>query len=177
MKQFPEKYVIDTNVPKTANLSVNPSQVPLELEECVLDCIDVIEHVINKNALVLDTENEIFDEYRDQLSMSGQPGPGDKFMKWVHDNRFGLLESNQVEITKKGNSYNEFPTHKNLKSFDKSDHKFLAVSNAHPEKPPILEATDSKWWGFKDAIEEIGLKIIFVCPEYIRKKYQEKLKP
>ena len=172
---WPAKCLVDTNVPKTANLATQPdpdSDVP---DACVLACIEAVEHVIKKRGLVLDAGDEIFDEYRQQLSLKGQPGMGDRFMKWVHDNRWTLHDSNMVAITKNGESYNEFPNHDDLNNFDKSDRKFVAVSNAHPDKPPILQATDSKWWGWKDALEEIGITTHFVCPEYAKKKYAEKM--
>jgi len=172
---WPIKCVVDTNVPKTANLSMQPdpdSDVP---DACVLACIEAVEHVIKKRGLVLDTGDEIFNEYRQQLSLKGQPGVGDRFMKWVHDNRWTLGDSNRVSITRTGESYKEFPDHDGLNDFDKSDRKFVAVSNAHPDKPPILQATDSKWWGWKDALAEVDIIAHFVCPEYAKAKYAEKM--
>ncbi len=130
--------------PKTANLATQPdpdSDVP---DACVLACIEAVEHVIKTRGLIIDTGDEIFDEYRQQLSMKGQPGVGDRFMKWVHDNRWSLNITQRVSVTKNGDSYDEFPIHNGLNDFDKSDMKFVAVANAHPDKPPILQATDSK---------------------------------
>lgn len=88
--RLPKKCLVDTNVPKTANLATQPdpnSDVP---DCCVLACIEAVEHVIKKRGLVIDAGDEIFDEYRQQLSMKGQPGVGDRFIKWVHDNRWSL---------------------------------------------------------------------------------------
>jgi hypothetical protein len=96
-------------------------------------------------------------------------------MKWVHDNRWSLPDTQRVKITRNGESYDEFPEHQDLKNFDKSDRKFVAVSNAHPEKPTILQATDSKWWGWKDALNDVGITVHFLCPEYIKNKYAEKI--
>lgn len=172
---WPGKCVVDTNVPKTANLAAQPdpdSDVP---DACVLACIEAVEHVIKKQGLVLDAEDEIFNEYRRQLSMKGQPGVGDCFMKWVHDNCWRLPNSQRVTITKNGETYDEFPDHEGLNNFDNSDRKFVAVSNAHPDKPPILQATDSKWWGWKDALAEAGITANFVCPDYVETKYREKM--
>ncbi len=172
----PKKCLVDTNVPKTANLSRVPNEIPLELSECVLACIEAVKHVMKKGALLLDAGDEIFDEYRQQLSMQGQPGLGDRFMKWVHDNRWKLHDSDRVTITKDRDSYEQFPSHEGLNDFDPSDRKFVTVSNAHPEKPPILQATDSKWWGWKDALSEVDIFVHFLCPEYIKTKYAEKMK-
>ena len=175
-KKLPKRCLVDTNVPKTANLAIHPNEIPKELDNCVIKCIEAIEFVVKKGHLVIDAGDEIFNEYRQQLSMSGQPGVGDHFMKWVHDKRWTFPASDRVKITKRDDSYEEYPTHKGLEKFDPSDRKFIAVANAHPEKPPILEATDSKWWGYKDTLSEVGIKIEFLCPKYIESKYNEKFK-
>ena len=101
-----------------------------------------IEHVVNKG-MVIDDGDEIFNEYRGQLAMQGQPGIGDIFMKWVHDNSWNPDKVKRVSITPSNSSYEEFPEHDGLVDFDNSDRKFVAVANAHPDKPPILQATDS----------------------------------
>ncbi len=174
MNGLPKKYLIDTNVPITANLALDPATVPQELERCVVACIDAVEHMVKNGGLVLDAGDEIFTEYRTNLSMSGQPGFGDRFMKWVHDHRWTSPDVDQLTITKNGESYVEFPEHDGLSHFDKSDRKFIAASNAHPEKPPVLQATDSKWWGWKEALAELGITVHFLCPDYAEAKYVEK---
>jgi hypothetical protein len=174
-KRISPKAVVDTNVPKTANLSNNPASISDDLVFCVAECVNAIENIIKKGGLVMDDGNDIFDEYRKQLSMSGEPGIGDKFLKWVHSYRFGFPSSDRVPITKNGDSYDEFPEHEALRDFDTSDRKFVAVANRHADKPPILEATDSKWWGWKEALKESGISVSFLCPDYIRTKYQEKM--
>ena len=172
---IPRRCLVDTNVPKTANLAIEPDSDSDVCEACVLYCIEAINHVIKNRGLIIDAGDEIFTEYRHKLSMSGQPGVGDRFLKWVHDNRWALSESQRVAITKKDETYAEFPSHPGLKSFDNSDRKFVAVANKHKDKPPILQATDSKWWGWKDALEECGIQVCFLCPKYIASKYAEKM--
>lgn len=172
---LPKKCLLDTNVPKTANLAIRPDPGSDVSDACVLACIEAVEHVIRKRALIIDAGDEIFDEYRRQLSMKGQPGVGDRFMKWVHDNRWRLPDDHRVTITSNRDSYEEFPTHDDLNDFDRSDRKFVAASNAHLEKPPILQATDSKWWGWKDALADIGITVQFLCPEHVETKYEEKI--
>ena len=172
---LPEKCVVDTNVPKTANLAINPgrSAVP---HTCVLACVEAVEHVIKKRGLIIDAGDEIFAEYRGQLAMRGQPGVGDSFMKWAHDNRWGLSDCQRVKITKSGASYREFPGNAGLDDFDLSDRKFIAVANAHPDKPPVLQATDSEWWGWKDVLQNAGVRVHFLCPEYVKNKYSRRTK-
>ncbi|MDJ0764542.1 MAG: hypothetical protein QNJ97_16310 [Myxococcota bacterium] len=172
---LPDKCVVDTNVPMTANLARSPNDIPQELTGCVLACVKAVEHVIRTRGLVMDAGDEIFDEYRQALSMKGQPGVGDRFMKWVHDNRWRLSDSDRVKIIKSNSSYKEFPRHEGLNDFDHSDRKFVATANAHPQKPQILQATDSKWWGWKDALREVGITVHFLCSEYAKAKYAEKM--
>ena len=81
----------------------------------------------------------------------------------------------RIAINKNGESYDEFPVHDGLSDFDKSDRKFVAVANAHPEKPQILQATDSKWWGWKNVLKEVEITVHFLCPDYVGAKYAEKM--
>ncbi len=175
VRRLPPKCLVDTNVPKTANLSITVADVPVELIECVLTCVEAVEYVQTKGRLVLDGGDEIYDEYRGQLEMSGEPGPGDKFMLWVHNHRYESAVVDRVAVTRDGDAYQEFPNHDGLSNFDPSDRKFVAVANAHPEKPPILQATDSKWWGWKDALAEVGITVRFLCPDYVQAKYEKKM--
>jgi hypothetical protein len=59
--------------------------------------------------------------------------------------------------------------------YDRSDRKFLAVAAAHREHPPILQAFDSKWWGWQAALARIGVTIHFLCEHDIAKKHREKI--
>jgi hypothetical protein len=175
MARLPKKCLVDTNVPITANKAINPLTIPDELIGCVQACIHAIEHVVTKGGLVLDSGDEIYDEYRRHLKMQGQPGVGDLFFKWVHDNRWKFPKEDRVGITKKGDTYEEFPKNSELSTFDPSDRKFIAVANAHPKKPPILQATDSKWWGYKATLASIGIRVRFLCTFYIKNKYEQKM--
>ena len=165
--------IVDTNVAITANKTV--SDIPNDLLECTGKCIEIIEEVIKKKSLVLDEDGEIFEEYKNNLSFSGQPGVGDRFLRWVHDNQWKLQGNNRVAITKNGDSYDEFPEHEDLESFDISDRKFVAVAAAHTNNPMIYQATDSKWWGWKEALRACSIEVAFVCPDYIEAKYKQKM--
>lgn len=59
--------------------------------------------------------------------------------------------------------------------YDRSDRKFLAVAAAAAEHPPILQAFDSKWWGWQTALSEIGVTIHFLCEHEIATKHREKM--
>jgi hypothetical protein len=175
MSGLSKKCLIDTNVPKTANLAQNPAQIPDELVGCVQACVDAVDHVMNKGKLVLDSGDEIYHEYLSNLCLSGRKGFGNAFMKWVHDHQWDSQKVDHVTITKNGDSYDQFPDHDGLVEFDNSDRKFIAVSNAHSDKPPVLQATDSKWWGWKDPLAAVGIVVHFLCPDYAKAKYAQKM--
>ena len=173
---LPDKCLVDTNVPKIANLDPQLDTNSDMPAECVLSCIEAVEHFTKKGGiLIIDLGDEIFNEYRGQLNIKGGPGVGDGFMKWVDNHRCTPQCCQRVFNYKNGDSYNEFPEHEGLIDFDISDRKFVAAANAHPDKPPILQAADSKWWGWKDALEEVGITAYFLCPEYIKAKYDKKM--
>ncbi len=174
MSSLAKKCLLDSNVPINANKAINPEKVQDELRECVLACIKAVEHVVENGGLVIDQGGEIFGEYCTCLSFSGQPGVGDRFLKWVHDHQWKDDFVDRIPITPVGYSYQEFPVHPGLSNFDNSDRKFIAVANAHTEKPPVLQATDSKWWGFKSVLDSVGVTVKFLCPEYIKAKYEQK---
>lgn len=176
--KIPKNYILDTNVPKTANLAVATDGVTNENAKCVERCVELIEKIIKSkgSGLVLDSMDEIFDEYRGQLNLGGSPGQGDAFMKWLHDNRWNFPEIDRVNITKNNDTYSEFPQHPELANFDISDRKFVATSNAHPCKPCIYQAADSKWWGWKDALLEVNIKVCFMDEQYIETIYNRKMR-
>ena len=176
MSKLPSKCLVDTNVPATANLSARSDQCSDVPDCCILESISQIENITRKGAcLVVDHAGEIFEEYKNNLSLGGQPGVGDAFAKWVSDNQWNPGKVDRVQITKSGNSYEEFPHHDELNDFDPSDRKFVAVANVHPDKPLILQGTDSKWWGWNDALSEVEITVCFICREYIEAKYMEKI--
>ncbi len=171
----PDMCVVDTNVPIVANHATNYDETNTIPLECLKACLEAIEHVVNKGGLVIDDNGEIFEEYSRYLSFKGEPGLGDLFMKWVHDYQWNPDKVSRISINRSDNTYIEFPEHDDLVNFDKSDRKFVAVANAHPDKPPILQATDSKWWGWKDALSEVGVAVRFLCQNYVQEKYSKKI--
>jgi len=162
--------VVDTNVPLTANKTdYDP--------KCVLACVAAIRALMQSGQIVIDDQFQIINEYKNKLSQEGQPGVGDAFLKWVLTNRTNPARCTQVKITpldRDPRDFEEFPSDEALSSFDPSDRKFVAVSCAHPERPPILEATDSKWWGLREALEKCGVKVHFLCPEHIQELHKRK---
>ena len=163
-----KRCVIDTNVMVTANKAVKSNDDELlKYPHLIIKCINVLQWISKKGVyVVLDVDNEIFDEYKRHLSFSGQPGVGDKFFKWLHDNRYRYPDT-EVKLHKMNGGYKEFPQKMEAVSVDISDKKFFAVSNAHRSKPSIFEAVDTRWWNWADAAKQCGIDIIFLDELYM----------
>lgn len=163
--------MVDTNVLVVANRQNGESY------SCANSCVQALLGIRASGVLLVDAAGEILTEYRQYCSHAGQPGFGDGFFKWVIDNKGRRDLILAVPITPKPgfpNDLLEFPDHPGLGEFDRSDRKFVAVANTHPGKAPILQATDSKWWGWKDALKDCGITVEFLCPDEIQLAYQRK---
>jgi len=163
--------VVDTNVLIVANRRHN------ETRACANQCTQALLRIRHSGAIVIDDAHRILEEYRIYCSFSGQPGMGDAFFRWVYNNIARIDLVNRVAITPMVSPpqfFEQFPEHDALKTFDPSDQKFVAVANAHADKPPILQATDSKWWMWKDALRECGIVVEFLCQDEIQQTYERK---
>ena len=173
MKRLPRPCVVDTNVPIVANGRSKQAEDAL-----VEKCIDALVELTQKGGLVLDDGGLIFDEYRQNLSLSGQPGTGDAFLKWVHDHQWDPQWCDRRTLTPFGTApdgFAEFPGAEALREFDPSDRKFVAVANARPPKRPILEAVDYKWWGWRKALAAEGIQVVFLDEAAAEAGYREHL--
>lgn len=158
--------VVDTNVPMVANGRTEQASA-----KCVCACIDALEMAMQKGLVVLDDGQRILREYMRNLSLSGQPGTGDFFMKWVWTNQAVPSRCEQVHVTPKSNSSNdfeEFPVDAELNNFDPSDRVFVAVARASPRRPRVLNAVDLGWWRFKKPLRRHGVKVEFLCPDFVK---------
>jgi len=163
--------VVDTNVVIIANRRDGGSRI------CANACSQALWKIAKTGRLALDSGLEIFGEYKKYCSFSGQPGVGDAFFKWVHDNLWRSEKVVRVKIKRhKERGYVEFPDLAGLAAFDPSDRKFVAVAARHSEHPPILQAADSKWWGFREALFHAGITVVFLCPDEIESIYLGKKK-
>ncbi len=167
----PEHYVVDTNVAVVANSARRrDSRTPQALFECASACVEILRQVRDSGVVVLDDAMEILDEYRRNLSPSGQPGVGDAFFKWLWSNQANPTKCLRVAIHRlKGETreYAEFPASPELERFDRSDRKFVAVALASGRKPLVLDATDRDWWEFRLPLRRHGLRLKFLCPDLV----------
>lgn len=169
--------IIDTNVPKLAGAVI--SEIPEDQIGCTLCCVDFIRKLLDDPdaCVVLDAGWQILKEYQKELEGSGHdPGLARQFLQWIYTH---LSSSNNIDNTiilhlEKPYIFKEYPDHPDLKGFDKDDRKFIALANAHPKHPTIIEGSDHEWWGIKDALGEVGLSVRFLCEEYVEEKYKKK---
>ncbi|MCI0524309.1 MAG: hypothetical protein L0Y75_03515 [Acidobacteria bacterium] len=124
--------VVDTNVAVVAN--GNSQQAS---PECVIECLHRLGRIVrDEDSLALDDQWRIIREYRANLSSTGQPGPGDAFLKWVLTNWANPNRCVMVAITPVGNdenSFAEFPEAPGLADFDPADRKFVALNGSSAE--------------------------------------------
>jgi len=162
---LPKLCVVDTNVPIAANGKATCTTA------CRLSCIDALDQITKSLRIVMDSKDEIFDEYRRHWSRSGEPDVGDMFFKWVNDNRHNEARCIRVEITGSDDErvYEQFPKAAALKAFDRSDRKFVAVAVGCPEKAAVLNATDTDWHHHHDALTECGVRIHYLCPDAMKR--------
>lgn len=152
--------VVDTNVLCVAN-----RRTPHASAQCVQQTVRALQTVSTTGHLVLDRGLLIMSEYRG-CANAGQPGVGDAFLKWVLTNWANRERCTLVTITPNADrQFEEFPNNPALTGFDRDDRKFVAVALAHPELPPILNAVDTDWWEFREALETHGVRIEFLCPD------------
>ena len=160
--------IVDTNVAVVANgESVQAS------EECEETCINRLERIMRgEMKLILDADWIILDEYSRNLRSSGKPGTGDRFLAWCLRNWTTPEQCDLVSITPSEGSeteFEEFPRDSELENFDPDDRKFVAVAHKHSEKPPILQAVDSQWLDFRDALHQHGVTVEFICEDDIQR--------
>ena len=162
------RVVVDTNVPKVAN---GRKESPQASARCVNTCIGRIRGIMRGDEkLVLDDKWILIREYRNNLRASGEPGAGDRFLKWILQNKDRKCDV--VSITPIGGSdveFAEFPVDPALAKFDDDDRKFVVVALSHPHKPPILQAVDSKWVGFHAALQQHGVRVEELCPQDVQR--------
>lgn len=135
------KVIIDTNVLIAANGRDCPQVTP----QCQWSAVKYLQHIQQQGQIVIDGQWLILREYQHKVNPQGQPGVGDAFLKWILTNLANPDRCQQVNITPENGSFREFPDQPDLKSFDPSDRKFVAIALQCSENPPIINAVDSDW--------------------------------
>jgi hypothetical protein len=60
-----------------------------------------------------------------------------------------------------------FPDDPDLAAFDPADRKFVALALASDSHPSILNAVDSDWWHFREALRRAGVEVMFLCSDQV----------
>jgi hypothetical protein len=159
-------FVIDTNVLYVANAQSHTSRA------CVAECARKLSEIMQSGLVVVDSSRLIRKEYESFGKKTGQPGAGSRFLRWLNQNgpRISTVDITAHDVR----GFEEFPEHDCLKSFDPSDRKFVAVAAGHGAFPPILQAADSKWWGWSTALQECGINVEFLCSDEIKAKHLQR---
>ena len=157
--------IVDTNVVVVANGRSEQAS-----SDCVETCGDRLEEIMRgEEKLVLDNRWIILREYMQNLRSNGAD-VGDRFLGWILANKDRLCDLVPITpVDGAENEFEEFPDDPALNDFDPDDRKFIAVAVAHSERLPILQAVDSGWWDFRNAFQENGVMIEFICENDIRR--------
>lgn len=151
--------VIDTNVILVAN-----RQHEAVSEMCVAACAKRLKQIMDTDRVVIDDGYQILHEYQNKTAPHLGKRVGDVFVKWLLRNTANNSRCQQVKLLSHAErGYESFPVDARLAKFDPSDRKFVAVAAAHKDKPPILQATDSKWIDWAPVLREHGVEVKFLC--------------
>jgi len=159
-------FVVDVNVAMVANLRASHAD-----RKCVTACVDALEGICHQGIIVLDDGMRILSEYMNNLSMAGQPGVGDAFLKWVWENQAVATRCEKVALECRStapDAFVLFPDDPDLRHFDPSDRKYVAAALASAHKPQVLNAVDTDWWTHRDALRRNGVRLRFLCPQHMR---------
>ncbi len=159
--------IVDTNVIITANDEAEHAS-----PDCVERCQKRIKQILDQQETsVVDEGWRILNEYKRYVDLKTRKGIGDLFVKTLLQNlmrrpaictmvRINPLDGSETD-------FDEFPTTEALSDFDVADRKFIAVAIAYEQdynqKAIILQALDRKWEPFRDAFEQEGIEIDFLC--------------
>lgn len=162
--------IVDTNVILVANDQhgdVSP--------DCVANCALRLQTIMAKQRIALDVAFEILREYQNKTSPKTSNRPGDAFVKWALQNNANPKKCDLVKLTPHDErGYDSFPADDKLADFDPPDRKFVAVSAAHEDHPPILQAADSKWINWESALKDHGISVEFLCSDDIQRFHDKK---
>lgn len=162
--------VIDTNV-----LLVASHRHAGASPQCVLACVERLERVRNNDCVVIDDQFRILGEYQRKLDANKGKRAGEAFLKWLLQNQANRTRVQQVALTEGApDDYAEFPDAALAAAFDPPDRKFVAVAHAHPNKPPVLQATDSKWLRWHARLQQHRIRVEFLCEQDLHRFFAAK---
>lgn len=163
-------WVVDTNVILVANGQHDGVDA-----ETVRTCARWLQALMQTGRLALDDRHEIVGEYLHKTHASDGVGVGDAFLRWVLHNQDNSARIDMVSVVPHlEQGYESFPDDARLAAFDRSDRKFVAVARVHPERPPIWQATDSKWLDWAGPLADHGVSVRFLCEGAVQAFHRHK---
>ncbi len=170
MASLVAEVVIDTNV-----LLVAEGRHEEVSDDCVLACVQRLAEIMAGATVVIDDGYRVLGEYQHKLDAGRGKGAGAVFLKWLVQNQANARRVTRVTLRETApDRFAEFPVASLEDAFDPSDRKFPAVSGAHPARPPILQAVDSKWLRWWPELAGAGIEVEFLCPCDIRRFFRNK---
>lgn len=168
--------IIDTNVMVVAN---GKAAAPQARCKCIIRCRARLAEILRGTEMILlDDKKRMIQEYKNNLNAKGR-GHGDRFWQELV-RRMWRQEEGQEKVIRvrimpaagNGTDFEEFPNEDaSLKDFHKKDRKFVAVALAYQldqgQEAPILQAEDSGWEEFRDALATHGVQVDSICEEDI----------
>jgi predicted nucleic acid-binding protein len=165
-----DEVVVDTNVLLVASQRHADVSLP-----CVRACIERLQQAQRRQRVVIDDAHRILGEYQRKLDANKGKGVGEAFLKWLLQNRANRQRVRIIPLTERAaNDFAEFPDSALASEFDPPDRKFVAVAHACPSKPPVLQATDSKWLRWHGLLQAHGIRVEFLCPQEVCRFFQAK---
>ena len=119
-----------------------------------LDCLNN-----GETLLAVDDKHLIFGEYFRLLSQ--QSYPYDLLTRLIAQGRVSHKEIAVVD------GVAVIPHELERIVHDRSDRKFVAVSLSHSPPAPVVNATDSDWVDWEEALSDNGIEVIQLCPELV----------
>lgn len=165
-------WVVDTNI-----LLVARGRHEDISSECVAACIQRLAEVQRSGRVAIDDGYRILGEYLSKTDPNRGKDAGQVFLKWLLRNQRNprrCLSVAIVEHPQRG--FESFPDDPDLTCFDPADRKFVAVAAACPQRPPILQAADAKWWTWATALERYGVAVEFLCADDV-KRFRDRKAP
>jgi hypothetical protein len=160
-------YVVDTNVIAVAN-----GEAGHVGDECIATCAEFLRFVQSSgNIVVIDSPGDILREYLRHRT-DGQPGVGERFIRWILQVRADPEHCKVVDITASVSAsgrptFEEYPDSQELDLFDQDDKKFVAVAAATDGRATIVNATDHDWADYAEALKRVNVSVMCICPAVV----------
>ena len=169
------KSIIDANVVLLSGTPIK--DIPTDQLLCAKMCLEFIKKTMDDpdSSIVLDAEGRILREYRGANGLGTSPNLATVFCIWVHQHMPKEAKDFLPLKEISENTFEIYPDSEVLKKFDPPDRKYIALAYCHEEHPPIIEASDSKWWGIREELNANGITVQFLDKDYIKRKYTQKI--